>query len=180
MKIYTKRGDTGMTDLPGGRRIPKSDIHLEALGTLDELNSSIGVLRSSLPELEKSAAEDLRIIQNTLVSISVWLSGPSLSDAESTTSVLENSIDNLDELLPPLKTFILPGGHPAASAAHMARSICRRAERKVVAFMKTTSDAGTAVAEQPVAYLNRLSDYLFVLARYLNKISGRSNEEIAG
>ena len=179
MKIYTKRGDAGMTDLPEGRRVSKCDIQLEALGTLDELNSSIGLVRSSLPGPEKTAAEELKSIQNDLVSISVWLSGPSLSDVESTTSTLESAIDSLDELLPPLKTFILPGGHPAASAAHMARSICRRAERKVVAFVKTKSDAGVEVAEQPVAYLNRLSDYLFVLARYLNTVSGRSNEEIA-
>ena len=178
MKIYTKRGDHGMTDLPEGRRLWKSDLHFDALGELDELNSAIGLVRSALSGPQTDLDEELRSIQNVLVSVSAALCGFSGEGQVDSTLSLENAIDRMDGKLQPHRAFILPGGHPAAADAHMARAVCRRAERRIVALQETISETGEKVDERPLAWLNRLSDYLFVLARYLNKTAGMADDNI--
>ncbi len=181
MKIYTKRGDGGRTDLPGGRRLWKSDIHFDALGDLDELNSTVGLIRSTLDRSQNDLDSELRSIQKVLIGLSTALCGlPHDGGQGDSTTSLEAAIDRMDSELPPLTAFILPGGHTAASAAHMARAVCRRAERRIVALLETKSEAGERVDEQPLAYLNRLADYLFVLARHLNKESGITGDDLAG
>lgn len=159
MKIYTKTGDTGTTALFGGQRVSKADLRVDAYGTVDELNSYLGLLFE----------EDLIIqIQDRLFTIGAMLATepgntkvkvPHLSEDDIT--VLEKAIDRMEESLEPMKHFILPGGHPTVSFCHIARTVCRRAERIVVAL----NDVDPLV----IKYLNRLSDYLFVLSRFLSK-----------
>lgn len=165
MKIYTKKGDTGTTQLIGGTRVPKHHVRIEAYGTVDELNSYIGLVRDYMTE---AATKDLlKEIQDRLFTIGSSLaSDPEKSKMkipdlkESDVELLEKEIDKMNEVLPELKSFILPGGHVANSVCHLARCVCRRAER-----------LATALAENDFAdpliikYLNRLSDFLFVLAR---------------
>ncbi len=168
MKIYTKTGDTGETSLIGGTRVPKHHIKIDAYGTVDELNSYVGLLRDSFEELH--SREILYRIQNYLFVIgsqlaedksSSRMSLPAIDESEIT--LLETEIDSMNEVLPELKFFILPGGHPVSSYAHIARCICRRAERC------TTQLAQAEIVEAGIIkYLNRLSDYLFVLARYIS------------
>lgn len=163
-KIYTKTGDKGETSLFGGTRLPKSHLRIEAYGTVDELNSFIGLLKDSLNDLEIKA--DLKNIQDRLFDLgsnlaldpSKKLEVPSIeaSDIE----ILEKKMDEMDEKLSPLKNFILPGGHVIVSYCHVARTVCRRAERNVVALNLIDE-----VDEILIKYLNRLSDYLFILAR---------------
>ncbi len=165
MKIYTKKGDKGETSLLGGTRVKKSDLRIEAYGTTDELNSVIGLIRDAAQNKEQEAT--LVAIQNKLFAIGSNLAaGPSSKMelpqlAEDDLTHLEKAMDAMDEELPPLKNFILPGGDLAASQAHVGRTVCRRAERKVVAL----ADADR-VDERIIQYLNRLSDYLFTLARF--------------
>jgi cob(I)alamin adenosyltransferase len=166
-KIYTKTGDKGQTALLGGRRVPKHDARIEAYGTVDELNSWIGmILDHEIPGIER---ETLLRIQDRLFTTGSLLASdpgrsktavPELNDGD--VEALEKEIDRMTEVLPPLKTFILPGGHPAASCCHVARCVCRRAERLVVALAENSPVEATVVR-----YLNRLSDYLFTLARFL-------------
>ena len=165
MKIYTKTGDKGETSLIGGTRVPKHHIRIEAYGTVDELNSNLGLLRDQLGD--KHQVEMLIQIQNILFTIGSQLAADpekskmKLPDiTESKISVLEKEIDAMNEILPPLKNFILPGGHPAVSTCHIARCVCRRAERCVTHLSEETN-----VAPILIQYLNRLSDYLFMLAR---------------
>jgi len=179
MKIYTKRGDNGITDLPGGRRLWKNDVHIEALGDLDELVSIMGVVRALLPEGQTNLDEELRSVQVALVNISAALSGPRKNDCYDSTTSLETAIDSMEEGLPPLKSFILPGAQISASVTHVARAVCRRAERRLVALLEAKSETGEKVDEQPLAYLNRLSDYLFSLARHLNKLAGVADDDIS-
>ncbi len=165
MKIYTKRGDKGETSLIGGSRVSKTHSRIEAYGTVDELNSSIGVIRDSAKyrELDPFLVE----IQNTLFTIGSELAStpdskmvlPKLKDEQ--IEELEAEMDRMDEELPQLKNFILPGGEITASHCHVSRCICRRAERRVVALSELSE-----IDERIVRYLNRLSDYLFTLARY--------------
>jgi len=163
-KIYTKTGDKGETGLFGGRRLPKNHGRIEAYGTVDELNAFIGLLSDyvEIPVI----VEELKGIQDLLFVIGANLaSEPKKENAvpDLTTDdiqLLEQAIDRMDASLPPLKHFILPGGHPAVSHAHVARTVCRRAERLVVALAHEE-----VVADIIIRYLNRLSDYLFVLAR---------------
>jgi cob(I)alamin adenosyltransferase len=178
MKIYTGTGDRGKTSLFSGERIAKSDDRIEAYGDVDELSSVIGVLISLLPkELEHIQAE-LRQIQSDLFHMGAWLS--TMPDSASTKQLktitteplkrLENSIDQMDADLPTIKSFILPGGHVTASVSHLARTVCRRTERHVIRLHKE-KDIDDDVIDQIqkiIIYLNRLSDYLFVFARYLN------------
>jgi cob(I)alamin adenosyltransferase len=174
MKIYTRGGDRGTTSLLSGGRIAKDDPRLEAYGTLDELNSLLGVLLcESLPE---QAGEMIRRIQGSLFAI-----GGALADANATfdhdshawdVSPLEAWIDTMDLDLPELKQFILPGGSRAAALTHLARTVCRRAERRV----HSVSAAG-AVPEGIIPFLNRLSDAFFVLARWLNSRLGIADPE---
>ena len=170
-KIYTKTGDKGETSLFGGQRLPKSHLRIESYGTVDELNSYIGLVRDHIEEAE--LRELLKSIQDRLFALGANLaSDPSksmtvpdilVSDIE----LLEKEIDRMNEKLPELKNFILPGGHPVVSYTHVARCVCRRAERLVVAL-----SLDGEVDSILIQYLNRLSDYLFVLARYLGMLLG--------
>jgi cob(I)alamin adenosyltransferase len=165
IKIYTKGGDRGETSLLGGTRVPKYHERIEAYGTLDELNSFIGLLRDqSIAESDKVMLLD---IQNKLFIAESHLAAdkpdllkslPWLSSEDIT--LLEKEIDRMSNKLPPLKSFILPGGHPVVSFCHIARTVCRRAER-LVTKLRTRHEFD----ENIIRYLNRLSDYLFVLAR---------------
>ena len=163
-KIYTKTGDNGTTGLADGSRVLKDDIVCEAMGNIDELNSALGLLLSqSLPEQDKVF---LTKIQHQLFEVGAEISSPDYCKitAEDTRQI-ENNIDRLNANLPPLKEFILPNGHFTTTLCHLARSICRRAERSLVAFQQ---DADTNL--ESLKLINRLSDYLFVLARSLNEM----------
>ncbi len=166
-KIYTKTGDAGETSLIGGVRVSKSHIRIESYGTIDELNSYLGLIKDQLETKELS--EIIYEIQDRLFTIgSVLASDPEKSNMkipdlhQEDVIVLENAIDKMNEVLPELKSFVLPGGNVLASHCHVARCICRRAERLVVLLAQNAP-----VPELIVSYLNRLSDYLFVLARYI-------------
>lgn len=167
-RIYTKTGDSGETGLFGGKRLPKDDLRVEAYGTVDELNAYIGLLRDYTKE--PSIIKLLKEVQDRLFTIGSNLASdpdkemitPDVTEAD--IKVLESAIDGMNDELPVLKHFILPGGHPLVSHAHIARCVCRRAERRVVALAQQST-----VLPILVKYLNRLSDYLFVLARYLAK-----------
>ena len=167
-KIYTKTGDRGTTALIGGTKVPKSHLRIEAYGTVDELNSNIGLCRDMLTN--EDSRKVLQDIQRQLFSIGAALAcDPAKATKmhvpdirESDISFLEKEIDRMDETLPPLKNFILPGGHAAVSFLHIARCVCRRAERCCVRL----ETKGEKIAPLILIYLNRLSDYLFVLARY--------------
>ncbi len=174
MKIYTKTGDKGKTSLFGGTRVPKHHIRIEAYGTIDELNSYIGLVRNQ--KIDKTIANCLITIQSELFTIGAMLATPAekklLKNGKERLRIeklnknsvihLENEIDAMNETLPIMKHFVLPGGHTTASFCHIARCVCRRAERIV-----TLLSENTEINEQIIIYLNRLSDYLFVLARKL-------------
>ena len=163
-KIYTKTGDKGETSLFGGARLPKSHLRIEAYGTVDELNSYIGLVRDCLTE--ESTRILLKNIQDRLFDVGSNLAVdpakkmqvPEIQSID--IEVLEQAMDKMDESLAPLKNFILPGGHTTVSFCHIARTVCRRAERNVVALSMHDE-----VDEILIQYLNRLSDYLFILAR---------------
>ncbi|WP_324676380.1 cob(I)yrinic acid a,c-diamide adenosyltransferase [Hymenobacter sp. GOD-10R] len=167
MKIYTKTGDQGLTSLIGGTRVPKSDLRIDCYGTVDELNSYIGLLRDQ--DVNAPRRGLLKEIQDRLFTIGSSLaSDPEKSKmkipdlhAEDVT-LLEREMDAMNEHLPELRMFVLPGGHPSVSFAHVARCVCRRAERLVIGLREDSF-----VAELVVVYLNRLSDYLFVLSRQM-------------
>lgn len=170
-KIYTKTGDKGQTSLFGGKRLPKSHIRIEAYGSIDELNSFLGLLRDSVEA--GSLKELLKQIQDRLFTIGSNLASdpekkmitPDIREDD--ILLLEKEIDQMNESLPALRNFILPGGHSTVSFSHIARCICRRAERLVVALSLESE-----VEEIIIRYLNRLSDYLFVLGRKLTKKLG--------
>ncbi len=170
-KIYTKTGDAGQTALFGGRRVPKSHIRVDAYGTVDELNSFIGWLGDSLEN--QVWKENLKNIQDRLFNLGAHLASdpkkhpPTPDLLPEDIQFLENEIDKMETTLPPLKNFILPGGHPAVSVCHVCRTVCRRAERLVVALAR--KDAVEPIVLQ---YLNRLSDYFFVLARHIGQEIG--------
>ncbi|MDH3692251.1 MAG: cob(I)yrinic acid a,c-diamide adenosyltransferase [Gammaproteobacteria bacterium] len=168
-KIYTKTGDDGTTGLSNGSRVPKDDPRVEAMGAVDELNSAIGLLMTeTLPD---SVLTCLHEVQHNLFDLGGELSMPGhcLVKEEHVTA-LEQTLDQLNASLAPLKEFILPGGTRAASLCHIARATCRRAERRVHTLAKTA-----AVANPVKHYLNRLSDLLFVMARVINKASGEQD-----
>ncbi|MDD4778168.1 MAG: cob(I)yrinic acid a,c-diamide adenosyltransferase [Fermentimonas sp.] len=174
--IYTKTGDKGTTGLVGGTRVSKTHIRLEAYGTVDELNSHIGWLNCIIEEPEHR--EFLRYIQHKLFTIGSYLATETESKQPKEASILtgkdierlEKQIDLLDSKLPPLRRFVLPGGNEAASRAHICRTITRRAERNVYVVAESYP-----VAEEVLIFLNRLSDYFFLLARYE---SNKSSQEI--
>lgn len=173
MKIYTKTGDKGTTSLVGGTRVPKTDSRLEAYGTVDELNSWLGFVLS-LSELDAEASAFIVRQQNCLFDLGCALATEATSAwqpaqlTENHVGEVEREIDRLETCLPAHDRFILPGGTKGASAANIARTVCRRAERIMSAL-----PAGTYPGEaQALAYVNRLSDYLFVLARYINHKAG--------
>ena len=165
-RIYTKTGDKGETALFGGRRVPKSHLRVDAYGTVDELNSFVGWLRDSIES--QHIRSILEQIQNRLFTVGAHLASdpakhPPIPDLLLTDiELLEKEMDAMDAALPPLKNFILPGGHPAVSVCHVCRTVCRRAERLAVALHE--SEPVEAIVLQ---YLNRLSDYFFMLARQL-------------
>jgi cob(I)alamin adenosyltransferase len=175
MKIYTKTGDTGHTGLFGGGRVPKDDVRVEAYGDVDELNAVIGMARAV--EIMPRIDEVLVSIQRDLFAIGALLATPDrdkmaqhLDKAridESRIAELERAIDDGETELEPLKAFILPGGAPKAAALHVARTVCRRAERHVVRLQREIDLPSLAII-----YLNRLSDLLFVLARVANRRAG--------
>jgi cob(I)alamin adenosyltransferase len=171
-KIYTKTGDKGETSLFGGKRLPKSHLRIEAYGTVDELNAFMGLLRDATEE-DEAVRDWIKEIQDLLFSLGAALAmepgqAPVIPGVEeSHIEVLEQRMDAMDETLPPLKNFILPGGHPTVSFCHIARCVCRRAERLVVALALEEE-----VDERIVRYLNRLSDFLFMLARKLSRDLG--------
>jgi cob(I)alamin adenosyltransferase len=181
MKIYTGSGDRGKTSLFSGERVPKDNERIEAYGDLDELNSVIGAMIAALPREFQDLHHELQLIQSDLFPIGAWLAtspGASVADAlplldPDGAASLERNIDRLDSALPPLTGFILPGGCPAAAWAHIARTVCRRTERRVVRLSAVMDHPdSTAQLGQAIIYLNRLSDYLFVLARHLNRLQG--------
>ena len=166
MKIYTKTGDQGKTSLIGGTRVPKHHIRIEAYGTVDELNSYIGMIRD-LTQRNEHLNFVLNEVQDRLFTMGSQLaSDPEKSRMklpdlhESDVTLLEKEIDAMNELLPELKSFVLPGGHTTASWCHIARCVCRRCERLVTHLSEENE-----VSPLIIIYLNRLSDYLFVLAR---------------
>ena len=166
MKIYTKTGDKGTTSLIGGTRVLKCDDRLECYGTIDELNSYLGLIRDVFPNRTNSIKDNLLTIQNKLFVLSCEFADDKKSEKEiphiheSDISDLEHWIDEISEELPPIKGFILPTGNYVSSLCHIARTVCRRAERDAVRLAQTVM-----VNNLSTIYLNRLSDYLFVLAR---------------
>jgi cob(I)alamin adenosyltransferase len=173
-RIYTKTGDKGETSLGDGSRVAKDHARVAAYGTVDELNAVLGILQSSIaPDGAASAEKELlRQIQNDLFDVGADLCVPSAPDEKAGERLrvqpeqanrLETAIDRLNASLAPLTSFVLPGGHPAAAWCHLARTVCRRAERDVV-----TLAGAEKINPAVVVYLNRLSDLLFVLARVLN------------
>ena len=184
MKVYTGTGDRGKTSLFSGERVAKSNKRIEAYGDLDELNSIIGAVVSCLPSERKDLIGELQQIQADIFLISAWLATTADSPAieslskikESQIHFLEKAIDRLEDGLSKLKSFILPGGHISAAWAHVARSVCRRTERHTVLLLEAADDNLTnEQLQQALIYLNRLSDYLFVLARECNRYHGLSD-----
>ena len=182
MKIYTKTGDKGETALYGGTRVSKASARVESYGTIDELNSFIGFAKTEIT-VEK-VLNQLKKIQFDLFTLGSESATPtdkltlangksrlSLVISETEIEELENWMDDFEEELQPLQYFILPGGGKAATSLHICRTVCRRAERSLV-FLNETE----AVRPELIKYLNRLSDYLFMLARYMSKINNESEE----
>ena len=181
MRIYTGSGDRGKTSLLSGERVSKSDLLVETYGDVDELNSVLGGLVASLPPTEAELAEEIKQIQSVLLHIGARLAvtpGSSVSAeleeiTEEHSKALEGAIDRIAESLPTLNDFLLPGGHISAAWAHLARTVCRRAERQAVRLSITqTGSEDSEQLKNVIVYLNRLSDYLFVVARLCNKIHG--------
>lgn len=177
MKIYTKTGDDGTTSLLGGKRVSKGDIRIDTYGTVDELNAYLGLLRDQ--EVNGGRKGILVEIQNNLFTIGAMLATdpahnqakiPSLSEDD--VALLEREMDAMDQDLPTLRFFVLPGGNQSVSVAHIARTVCRRAERLTIAL-----NAHDKVDPLAIKYLNRLSDYLFILSRKISQELG--SEEIA-
>lgn len=181
MKVYTGGGDRGKTSLFSGERVIKSNDRIEAFGDVDELNAALGMLGAVLPIDNSDINEKIRQVQSDLFHIGAWLATtPESSDTQSLAEITENkvqflesAIDRMEEELSPLKGFILPGGHLASAVAHVSRTVCRRAERRVVHLLNKIDDSQLPGSLQTLhVYLNRLSDYLFILARYCNHING--------
>ena len=162
-RIYTRTGDDGTTGLGDGSRIPKDAMRVEAMGAVDELNSAIGVLLVN--DLDDTSRSTLTDIQHSLFDLGGELSMPGTSViTDDRVTILEERLDTMNNGLAPLKEFILPGGSSAAAACHLARAICRRAERRLHSLSKTDT-----VNPASIRFVNRLSDLLFVLARHINK-----------
>ena len=175
--VYTKTGDKGTTSLVGGTRVPKTHSRLEAYGTVDELNSNLGLLITYLPD--EADKLFLQQVQDKLFAVGSHLATDQektrLKDASiinpELVETMEHEIDRLDSLLPPLSAFILPGGSRGAAVCHICRTVCRRAERRILALAEQVE-----ISPELLAYVNRLSDYLFVLSRKINR--DEKNDEI--
>lgn len=184
-RVYTRTGDDGQTGLFGGPRVAKDDPRLEAYGTVDELNSCVGVASSALPHEDLRAW--LQVVQSDLFDIGGELATPAIEErirkgqptgprvSDEDVAKLEGWIDQMDTELEPLARFILPGGTPASAHLHVARTVCRRAERRVLTFSRDAEVASTVVR-----YLNRLSDCLFTMARVANARAGVAEPEWLG
>ena len=175
-KIYTKTGDSGQTGLWGGARVPKDHPRVRAYGDVDELNAALGLARAALAGHPRHAASfaELGRVQAELFELGAELAADPSKPGKARARVgaahvraLEKAIDRMEEALPPLRSFILPGGREGGSALHLARAVCRRAERSAVSL-----SGSSAVSPDAFRYLNRLSDYLFVLARFVNAADG--------
>lgn len=179
MKIYTRTGDKGKTSLFTGERVAKNHPHVDAVGHVDECNSALGTAIACLPadSIFRETKQRLEDIQHALFDVGAAIATPLSSGNEAkkektrfgahATELLEQWIDEMEAQLVPLKAFILPGGHPAGAHLHLARSICRRVERHIVPMV-----AEALVSDNVFVYINRLSDYLFVAARYVNYLAG--------
>ena len=174
--VYTKTGDKGMTSLVGGKRVAKSDLRLESYGATDELNSFTGLLMAELQDPDDLAF--LLFVQHKFFTIGAYLATPSENAAPGSGNLtpacierVEREIDRIDNLLPPIKHFLLPGGCRTAALAHVCRTVCRRAERQVYRLHETSP-----VESNVLVFINRLSDYFFVLAR--KECLGNKGEEI--
>ncbi len=173
MRVYTRTGDDGSTGLIGGTRVKKYDLRLEAYGTVDELNSWIGLIRSQ--EISREDVSDLIEIQNTLFIIGAQLATDTSvteiprkwESCDEKSAILEKRMDQILDTLPPLTNFLLPGGNNSVSYCHIARTVCRRAERRTYQL-----SAEISVASDVLRYLNRLSDFLYVLSRKVAKDTG--------
>jgi len=173
MRVYTRTGDDGSTGLIGGTRVKKYDLRLEAYGTVDELNSWIGLIRSQ--EISLEDVSDLIEIQNTLFIIGAQLATDTSvteipgkwESCDEKSAILEKRMDQILDTLPPLTNFLLPGGNNAVSYCHIARTVCRRAERRTYQL-----SAEISVPSDVLRYLNRLSDFLYVLSRKVAKDTG--------
>lgn len=183
-KIYTRTGDSGQTSLVGGQRVSKASQRLEAYGTVDELSSTLGLLATYLTE--ETDRNQVETIQQNLFYVAASLATPPQHEGSKDRSSdskrvldaslvenIETEIDQISATLPPLRSFILPGGTRGAAVAHICRTICRRAERRIIALSKTAP-----VDPILLSYVNRISDYLFVLARKLNFLAGRSEKNM--
>lgn len=188
MKIYTRTGDTGQTSLAGGQRVSKCCARLESYGTVDELNSHIGLLISMIDGCAEKqnpicihTGKFLVQIQSALFTVGGYLATDTSQQAPKAGTVMtqemvmaiEHEIDLLQEVLLPLHSFILPGGTPAACQAHVCRTVCRRTERSILRLR----ESGTKIDELVLSYVNRLSDYFFMLARVMNKVAGVNDVE---
>ncbi|MBN2088244.1 cob(I)yrinic acid a,c-diamide adenosyltransferase [candidate division KSB1 bacterium] len=188
MKIYTGTGDQGMTSLVTGERISKGDLKVESYGTIDELNSWLGVIVSQLPLSLEQTIKELKNIQSNLFVIGSCLATPfnsPLFDLLKKIDLaeikkLENAIDTYSEQLLELRNFILPGGHPLAAWTHVARTVCRRAERRIINLLELEipNDTNQTSMTNIQIYINRLADYLFTLARYINFHFGKTDENL--
>ena len=173
MKVYTKTGDKGTTSLIGGKRVPKNSLRLESYGTVDELNSCLGMVQCKLQNA--ALIQELLEIQSRLFDVGGHLATDPENDSvkgkicvnEADVQMLEQAIDRMDGEIPPMKYFVLPGGSEAVAFCHLARTICRRAERRILDLADVEP-----VDEMVKKYINRLSDYLFILARKLANDAG--------
>ena len=183
MKVYTGGGDKGKTSLFSGERVAKHHVRIDAYGDMDELSSLLGVVCALVPTAEIELVKDLEGMQRKLFLAGAWLSTTPDSPAiqhltpfsAEAAKELEHRIDTLSGMLPPLKAFILPGGEAVAAWAHVGRTVCRRCERKLTLLIETENMQGEEQLAAIQVYLNRLSDYLFVAARYLNQALGRED-----
>lgn len=183
MKVYTGGGDKGRTSLFSGERVAKHHLRIDTYGDMDELNSLLGVIHALLPQEATELARDLEGAQRNLFAAGAWLATtPDSPAARHLTAFdpaaakgLEERIDRITETLPPMKSFILPGGEAVAAWAHVGRTVCRRCERKLTCLVETEQLQDDPQCAAIQVYLNRLSDYLFVAARALNAILGRED-----
>lgn len=185
MKIYTGTGDRGKTSLFSGERVLKSSPRIAAYGDLDELNSVMGAVAAAIDDSHQALKGELQGVQALLLSAGAWLAttpgAPSTRFLKAFTAapakLLESAIDRMNESLPELNQFVLPGGHLSASLAHVARCVCRRTERRVIALVEEEDGLSgpTDTMKHILVFLNRLSDYLFVLARYCNHLHGQGD-----
>ena len=185
MKIYTGTGDRGKTSLFSGERVSKSSPRIEAYGDLDELNSVIGAVAAALDGSQQTLRDEIQMVQVLLLDAGAWLATtPGAASArflkpftDDPADMLEAAIDRMNASLPELKHFVLPGGHLSASLAHMARTVCRRTERRAIELVEHEDgeSGATDTMKHILVFLNRLSDYLFVVARYCNHLNGQKD-----